>query len=158
MDARYLREWNYLRREFSLSFAAFDELDYRPIDVLLDSLAGPICESAQADHHFLVERAHRESGNAKLSNIVRPLVLGGVHAAVLHWFWAVCKQILLSSLGVPPAMRQSLRLGGRLFDRAFFRLNREPAQRSHPNHNQRARGVTFSRADKLLPGGSNPQG
>jgi hypothetical protein len=119
VETRLLREWNYLRREFSISFAAFDELEYRPVDVLLDRLAGPISQSAEADHHFLVERAHREPGNAKLSNIVRPMVLGGVHAAVLHWFRAVCKQILLSSLGVPPAMRQLLRLNGLPFDRVF---------------------------------------
>jgi len=45
MASRQPREWNYLRCKFPLSFAAFDELDYRPIDVFLDSLAGSISQS-----------------------------------------------------------------------------------------------------------------
>jgi len=53
-----LREWNYLRCEFSLGLTAFDEIDDGPIDVVIDSLAGSISQSAEGNHHFLVERAY----------------------------------------------------------------------------------------------------
>jgi hypothetical protein len=35
--------------------AALDECEDCPIDVLLDTLAGSISQSAERDHHFLVE-------------------------------------------------------------------------------------------------------
>jgi len=52
------REWNYLRCEFSLGLTAFDKIDDGPINVVLDSRAGPISQSAEGNHHFLVERAY----------------------------------------------------------------------------------------------------
>lgn len=51
------REWNYLSWEFSLGLAAFDKVDDCPIKVELDSLAGPISQSAEGNHYFLVEPA-----------------------------------------------------------------------------------------------------
>ena len=58
VDAHLLRKWDYFRCKFSVGFATFDELEYGPIDMILDSFAGSISQSAKGNHHFLVESAY----------------------------------------------------------------------------------------------------
>jgi hypothetical protein len=79
--------------------AAFDKIDDGPINVVLDSLAGPISQSAEGNHHFLVEPACGKTRKPQLFNVIRPLSGGCVHAALLPSFRATRKQILLSSPG-----------------------------------------------------------
>ena len=97
MHVHLIREWNYLGWTFYLGLAVFDKIGDGPINVVLDSLAGPISQSAKCNHHFLVEPACGKTRKPQLFNVIRPLSGGCVHDAFLRSFRAARKQILLSS-------------------------------------------------------------